>query len=147
MTKLKFWLISPLKLQCKTSKWWQEPIYGSMMMKNFVCYFFTKLHPFFTYEWGGGNKIVWANLLTTIIYQGGFTIKGNSLLFGNVVATFWGGLGVGQKFSEAIFNITRPVRLLSYPHFFCQGQNPAPFLAMPVFSLLLKVLVLHQPFQ
>ena len=54
---------------------------------------------------------------------------------------FLGGLGVGQKFSEAIFNITRPVRLLSYPHFFCQGQNPAPFLAMPVFSLQL----LHTP--
>ena len=95
----------------------------------------------------GGIKIVWANLLTTMIYQGDFTIKGNSLLFGNVLATFFGGVGGGSKFSEAIFNITRPVRLLSYPHFFCQGQNPAPFLAMPVFSLLLKVLVLHQPFQ
>ena len=115
-------------------------------MKN-LCVNFLPSCIHFSLTSGGGNKIVWANLLTTMIYQGGFTIKGNSLLFGNVVATFWGGLGVGQKFSEAIFNITRPVRLLSYPHFFCQGQNPAPFLAMPVFSLLLKVLMLHQPFQ
>ena len=98
-----------------------------MMLKIFLCHFFTKLHPFFTYEWGGeGNKIVWANLLTTMIYEGGFTIEGNSPLFGNVVTPFLGGLGAGQKFSEAIFNITRPVSLLSDPHFFARVRILPP---------------------
>ena len=32
-----------------------EFIYGSIMLKIFVCHFLTKLHPFFTYE--GGKKI------------------------------------------------------------------------------------------
>ena len=52
---LIFGLIGPLKLQCKTSNWWPEPIYGSIMLKTCVCHFLTKLHPFFTYE--GGKKI------------------------------------------------------------------------------------------
>ena len=74
----------------------------------------------------GGIKIVWANLLTTMIYQGGFTIEGNSPLFGNVVTPFLGGLGASQKFSEAIFNITRPLSLLSDPHFFARVRILPP---------------------
>ena len=31
--KSNFWPISPLKLQCKTSKWRQEPIHGSITLK------------------------------------------------------------------------------------------------------------------
>ena len=58
--------------------------------------------------------------------QGGFKIEGNSPLFGNVVTPFLGGLGAGQKFSEAIFNITRPLSLLSDPHFFARVRILPP---------------------
>ena len=51
---LIFGLIGPLKLQCKTSNWWPEPIYGSIMLKICARNFLTKLHPFFTYV---GKKI------------------------------------------------------------------------------------------
>ena len=33
-----------------------EKIYGSIMLKISVCHFFTKLHPFFTYEGGKSKK-------------------------------------------------------------------------------------------
>ena len=68
---------------------------------------------------GWGNKIIWANLLTTMIYQGGFHNR-------NVVTPFLGGFGAGQKFSEAIFNITRPLSLLSDPHFFARVRILPP---------------------
>ena len=38
--------------KCKTSKWWPEWIYGSIMLNIFVCHFLTKLHPLFTWEEG-----------------------------------------------------------------------------------------------
>ena len=46
-----------LQLQSKTSKWWLEPIYGSIMLKIFVCHFLTKWHPFSTYEGGKSKKV------------------------------------------------------------------------------------------
>ena len=55
-SNLIFGPIAPLLLQCKTTKWCQEPIYGSIMLKIFVCHFLTKLQPFFTYEGGKSKK-------------------------------------------------------------------------------------------
>ena len=82
---------------------------------------------------GWGNKIIWANLLTTMIYQGGFTIEGNSPLFGNVVTTFWGVDGRSKIF-RSHFQYNSACEPFVRSTFFCQGQNPAPFLAMQVFS-------------
>ena len=42
--KSNFWPISPLKLQCKTSKWRQEPIYGSMTLKIVLWAYLTYPH-------------------------------------------------------------------------------------------------------
>ena len=69
-----------------------------------------------------------------MIYQGGFTIEGNSPLFGNVVTTFWGVDG-GSKIFRSHFQYNSACEPFVRSTFFCQGQNPAPFLAMPVFSL------------
>ena len=67
MTKSNFWPISPLKLKCKTLKWRQQPIYGSIMLKIFVCHFFTKLHPFPTYE--GEKKFFGAYLMDKSVLE------------------------------------------------------------------------------
>ena len=64
----KFWPnlifgpIARLQLKCKTSKWWQKPIYVSIILKNFVCHFLIKLHPFLTWEGGGSSKKVFLGL-------------------------------------------------------------------------------------
>ena len=42
--KSNFWPISPLKLQSKTSKWRQEPIYGSLMLKIVLWAYLTYPH-------------------------------------------------------------------------------------------------------
>ena len=102
-------------------------------MKNLCVNFLPSCIHFSLTSWGGADKIVWANLLTTMIYQGGFTIEGNSPLFGNVVTTFWGVDG-GSKNFRSHFQYNSACEPFVRSTFFCQGQNPAPFLAMPVFS-------------
>ena len=102
-------------------------------MKNLCVNFLPSCIHFSLTSWGGADKIVWANLLTTMIYQGGFTIKRNSPLFGNVVTTFWGVDGRSKIF-RSHFQYNSACEPFVRSTFFCQGQNPAPFLAMPVFS-------------
>ena len=56
---LIFGLIGPLKLQCKTSNWWPEPIYGSIMLKFFVS-FFNQVASIFHFEGGKQKNVFWA---------------------------------------------------------------------------------------
>ena len=53
MTKSNFWPISPFK-QFKTSKWWQDLIYGSVMLK-FCVSFFNMLHNLGSWKGRGGG--------------------------------------------------------------------------------------------
>ena len=74
-----------------------------------------------------------------MIYQGGFTIEGNSPLFGNVVTTFWGVDG-GSKIFRSHFQYNSACEPFVRSTFFCQGQNPSwqyqYFPSLPVNSSL-----------
>ena len=48
--------IAPLQWKCKTSKWWQEPIYGSINLNFFVCHFLSCIH--FSLGMGGNKKFL-----------------------------------------------------------------------------------------
>ena len=94
-------------------------------MRNLCVNFFTKLHPFFTYKWGGGIKLFgqtyWPLWYTRVVSQSKEIVPFLGMLW-----PLFGGLMAGQKFSEAIFNITRPVSLLSDPHFFARVRILPP---------------------
>ena len=59
--KSNFWPISPLKLQCKTSKWRQEPIYGSMTLKIVLWAYLT--YPHIWLKEHEEKKFFWAYIL------------------------------------------------------------------------------------
>ena len=61
-----------------------------------------------------------------MIYQGCFTIKGNSLLFGNVVATFFGGVGGGSKIFRSHFQYNSACETFVISTFFLPGSESCP---------------------
>ena len=61
-----------------------------------------------------------------MIYQGDFTIKGNSLLFGNVVATFLGGVGGGSKIFRSHFQYNSACETFVISTFFLPGSESCP---------------------
>ena len=87
MAKSHFGPIAPaLYLKCKTSKWWQESIYGSIMLKLFSVLFFNQVVSIFHSGGGGEIKKVFfsAYLLAMFeaeLYESYFLPLFNSSLF------------------------------------------------------------------
>ena len=93
------------------------------MMKK-ICVNFLPSWIHFHLRVGGGNKIVWAYWplwYTRVVSQSKEIVPFLGMLW-----PLFGGLMAGQKISKAIFNITRPVSLLSDPHFFARVRILPP---------------------
>ena len=80
--KSNVWPISPLKLQCKTSKWRQEPIYGSKTLKIVLWAYLNIFSYLVKRAWG---KKVFLGLHTTQVWHKNIVWILSHLLIRNVL--------------------------------------------------------------